>query len=123
MPNTAKGTATPARKPATKLPTMTSIIRDEQPWGVRLLCKPFRMPTQATTMEISADIHYPKTGHNPEINFWFSGVPIGTPLRATDTVIWITAITEMNQQARKIAADLKDTPMPVVKKKPAKKKK
>ncbi len=89
---------------------MSSIIREEQGWGVRLLLKPFHNPAQNVTMEISAEIHHPKPGKNPEIRIWFSGVPIANPLKATDATIWISAITEINDQARKVAHELKEPP-------------
>lgn len=83
------------------------INREDTDWGVRITLRPFPDP-QYMGMEISADIGNPKPDRSPEIKVRFTGVPVQTPLRATDLVVWIAALRGMEEEARKIAAELKE---------------
>jgi hypothetical protein len=95
-------------------PPATNILREEQAWGVRLIVRPFLDPRQNLGMEMSAEIK-DVAGRNPEIKIWFSGVPALKLLPYTDSIIWVHAMTALQEEARKVSDEMK------AKKKPKKK--
>lgn len=97
-------------KPATK-PATPSIMREDTEWGSRLIVRPFPDP-QYVGVEISVDVTKPKPGRSAEIRTRFSSVPVPTPLRSTDVVVWMAQMNAIQEAAKQIAAEMKEKAKP-----------
>lgn len=75
------------------IPSAHEIVRTDQPWGSRLLLRPFPGDQQLMHLEIAAEIEKPSESRRlPQVKIRFSSVPIQTPFNMGHARVWLKAV-------------------------------